>query len=277
MLKLKRPWTRQPQFPAAIHPELREPRIVWTGSSAYRPQPATGMPTVLDDGSPPLSVGTQGIQFSANAGNGARVEFTSSAETIFRDTSRATIAMVRRHRDTTARALQTIGYLQTGAPTNRVLLSAPYSDGNVYWDFGNLTTGRLSVAWGTKTTDWHTLVVVAGPGKGREIWRNGVRLASNGNTAVCTPTGRQFCLGSVPFLAYGDNEDVALCVVSNAEWSNSEIVAWSQNPWGRSFAPQQIILPTPAAAGYTHPTLSAATATEIGTTSFKPRVTYTFA
>jgi hypothetical protein len=28
--------------------------------------------------------------------------------------------------------------------------------------------------------------------------------------------------------------------------------------------------------GYTHPTLSAVTATEIGPTSFKPRVTYTF-
>jgi hypothetical protein len=29
-------------------------------------------------------------------------------------------------------------------------------------------------------------------------------------------------------------------------------------------------------SGYTHPTLSAVTATEIGPTSFKPRVTYTF-
>ncbi len=33
----------------------------------------------------------------------------------------------------------------------------------------------------------------------------------------------------------------------------------------------------PAVTGYTHPTLSLATATEIGATSFKPRVTYTFA
>ena len=42
--------------------------------------------------------------------------------------------------------------------------------------------------------------------------------------------------------------------------------------------PRSVYLPIPAAAaGYTHPTLSAATATEIGTTSFKPRVTYTFA
>ena len=44
-----------------------------------------------------------------------------------------------------------------------------------------------------------------------------------------------------------------------------------------ALAPRRIYIPTAAAAGYTHPTLSLATATEIGTTSFKPSVTYTFA
>lgn len=50
----------------------------------------------------------------------------------------------------------------------------------------------------------------------------------------------------------------------------------SANPW-QLFQPRRIYIPTAAAAGYTHPTLSLATATEIGTTSFKPSVTYTFA
>ena len=49
------------------------------------------------------------------------------------------------------------------------------------------------------------------------------------------------------------------------------------NAWASRLPPQQIIIPTPAATGYTHPTLSAATALEIGATSFKPSVTYTFA
>ena len=52
--------------------------------------------------------------------------------------------------------------------------------------------------------------------------------------------------------------------------------ALSANPW-QLFAPQCIYIPTAAAAGYTHPTLSLATATEITATGFKPRVTYTFA
>ena len=58
--------------------------------------------------------------------------------------------------------------------------------------------------------------------------------------------------------------------------SPAEGSAYSANPW-QLFQPRRIYIPTAAAAGYTHPTLSLATATEIGTTSFKPSVTYTFA
>ena len=59
----------------------------------------------------------------------------------------------------------------------------------------------------------------------------------------------------------------------------SQLVQITANPNGiwQLFAPRRIIIPTPAAAGYTHPTLSLATATEITATGFKPRVTYTFA
>ena len=50
-----------------------------------------------------------------------------------------------------------------------------------------------------------------------------------------------------------------------------------RSAYGSLFAPHRTPIPTPAAAGYTHPTLSLATATEITATGFKPRVTYTFA
>lgn len=48
------------------------------------------------------------------------------------------------------------------------------------------------------------------------------------------------------------------------------------NEWAL-LEPQQIYIPTATAAGYTHPTLSLATAIDVTATSFKPRVTYTFA
>ena len=51
-------------------------------------------------------------------------------------------------------------------------------------------------------------------------------------------------------------------------WSDAASSAWKYILWA---------IGSDAAAGYTHPTLSLATATEIGATSFKPRVTYTFA
>ena len=58
--------------------------------------------------------------------------------------------------------------------------------------------------------------------------------------------------------------------------SDKEAKSLLSNPW-QLFAPRRIYIPTATAAGYTHPTLSLATATEITATSFKPRVTYTFA
>lgn len=59
----------------------------------------------------------------------------------------------------------------------------------------------------------------------------------------------------------------------------SQLVQITANPNGiwQLFAPRRIPIPTATAAGYTHPTLSLATATEITATGFKPRVTYTFA
>lgn len=69
----------------------------------------------------------------------------------------------------------------------------------------------------------------------------------------------------------------ALTAIWNRQLTDEEVWVVSQNPW-QLFDPQQIIIPTPAAAaGYTHPTLSAATAIDVTATSFKPRVTYTFA
>ena len=48
----------------------------------------------------------------------------------------------------------------------------------------------------------------------------------------------------------------------------------ARNKWSM-FAPRRIYIPTAAAAGYTHPTLSLATATEITSTTARGRVTAT--
>ena len=74
-----------------------------------------------------------------------------------------------------------------------------------------------------------------------------------------------------------------VCLLHHALWNvdiaETAAKLFSVEPWAL-YEDDNLVLkvPTPAAAGgYTHPTLSAATATEITATGFKPRVTYTFA
>ena len=76
--------------------------------------------------------------------------------------------------------------------------------------------------------------------------------------------------------AISSSDRCELFVATDSFPAATILASVTANPW-QLFAPQQIIIPTPAAAGYTHPTLSLATATEITATGFKPRVTYTFA
>lgn len=54
--------------------------------------------------------------------------------------------------------------------------------------------------------------------------------------------------------------------------SDAEIAALSENPWQLFRAPKPIIYSLPATGT---PTLSAATVIDIGTTSVRPRVTFT--
>jgi hypothetical protein len=159
---------------------------------------------------------------------------------------------------------------------------APYSDGTLYWDCANSTSGsgRLSVSF-TKSLNWETLVFYSGA-RGREVWRNGIRIASSTTTTapvVGNTANVPLYIGasSSATLTAGDNDDVALFVVSSGkDWTAGEIINWSRDPYGSTFEPRLFVVPAVVASSYTHPTLSAVTATEITATSFKPRVTYTF-
>ncbi len=102
--------------------------------------------------------------------------------------------------------------------------------------------------------------------------------AVTSGASVSTPTWDTFHIGGYYATSAWINSNVSTSLVLfwDRAFNAEELAAWSRDPW-QIFKPQQIIIPTPAAAGYTHPTLSAATALEIGATSFKPSVTYTFA
>lgn len=152
---------------------------------------------------------------------------------VFPRNDRCTIAVLRKSRDTTARASAVCGY-NNGA-NDRVLLTAPFSDGNAYFDFGNATggSGRVSAAF-TKRVQYETLVCTAGPRTGRAIWRNRERIASGAGAATIgygSGYSSNFRVGGPQSGVAADNENISMLLVSSEEWSEGLIRGFGENPW----------------------------------------------
>jgi hypothetical protein len=170
----------------------------------------------------------------------------SRPDRVFTNSTDCTMFVVRRHLDTTNRAAAVFGHHRLNS--ERVLLHAPFSDGNAYWDYGsNASTHRISVAWGTKQTTLEAIVCVAGGGKGRELWRNGIKLAGDVSKVGTSAAGQlsSVVMGAVAGTA--DLEEVYLAGVVARAWSDAEIAAWSANPWGIFYTPRKLFIPSAAA------------------------------
>lgn len=116
----------------------------------------------------------------------------------------------------------------------RCLTHLPFSDGTCYWDFGGSSAGttRISVAGlSFSTTQPERWVFTAGP-RGMAMWRNGVKLASQGTAN----TGRvkEPLLGDFGINSGGGNGQathVNFFQIVNVQWDDSLIRAWSANPY----------------------------------------------
>lgn len=226
-------WRRTPDRPVRLN--LSSPFCEDLGAAWY-----AGQNLNLASGGVATLVGS-GLSWVAGPGGRAALLDGSSNATGLRlaadaddilPTDRATILMYRRSRDTTGRVSMLFGY--DAGTTDRVLAHAPYSDGTCYFDFGNNTagSGRTSVAF-VKSTLPETLAFVAGPTKGREIWRNGLRLVNNTSaTATRSTTSKGFSLGSADrnITTGVDTDEIYLVLVSRREWSDAEIIEWSRAP-----------------------------------------------
>jgi hypothetical protein len=146
---------------------------------------------------------------------------------------------------------------------------APYIDGNLYWDCGSTDgTHRISTSY-TKSTNPEALVFVAGSTKGREVWRNGAKIAGNtgiNGTFTAASVADVSVLGAASGSGLGsDSETVYLFGVVARAWSDGEILQWTANPYGMFQSPRKWWLPAvparwcssaPSAlfgAGYAHP------------------------
>ncbi len=92
----------------------------------------------------------------------------------------------------------------------------PYSDGTVYFDFGNVAGSgvgaavQLSAA-GASFGEWDWWTFQRGAGIGMEIWRNGTRLAADNTKNGIRPSGQSF-----PFSVNGWVTSVALPADTNS-------------------------------------------------------------
>lgn len=144
---------------------------------------------------------------------------------------RVTILMIRRKHDTTLRTGVHFG-INSGAETCAAF--CPFSDGNIYWDFGSGASNRLTVSGLSWNTEVDRLGFVAGTG-GMAAYRNGVKVGSQ-TTAVTRTSGTvAFNLNSG-----ADLVDMNFFAVLNAEWTPSQMLEWMANPYAMLYQPSMI-------------------------------------
>jgi hypothetical protein len=242
------PWESQPQGAAELNPDLGI-RVALSGGAfghgiGYTETPAvsTGITRVATQ---------QGIAYSTSNTVGERVLVAANVSSLLGSQGQ-TFAFLRRCRDTTSRDSGVFGAIQDSSNTAQVV--APFTDGNLYFDYGNSNNasggGRISVAY-TKDTFWETLVFVANGGRGREVWRRGVRIAADTSRTAAPPAGGaafgMFGRG-VGGSVTSDAVDYALGIVAGIAWTPDQIRAWSADPFGVTFAPRRVSIPYTAAA-----------------------------
>lgn len=207
--------------------------------------PSTGLltPTLIRKFTPVVSVGNfslgvntsgQSLKYSAATANNGLI-IANDADELFPVANTASIFVIRQSLDTTARTSTLFGYHVGTTGPDRTLAHVPYSDGNIYWDLGDATTStRLSVASGGKTTNKEAYAFIGGPTKGREIWRNGIKLAGDATkTGARAATTASFRIGSASNVSTETNdlEGVNLFIIGSKEWPDWAINALSDNPW----------------------------------------------
>lgn len=241
-LILPNKWTSQPQVPVKI--DWGNPLVQALGLvDVWIPVNGLFTPTLIRKFTPVASVGNfkssvnssgRSLEHTAATANNGLI-LANDADELFPVANTASIFVIRQSLDTTARTSTLFGYHVGTTGPDRTLAHVPYSDGNIYWDLGDITTStRLSVASGGKTTNKEAYAFIGGPTKGREIWRNGIKLAGDATkTGARAATTASFRIGSASNVSTETNdlEGVNLFIIGSKEWPDWAINALSDNPW----------------------------------------------
>jgi len=159
-----------------------------------------------------------------------------------------TVLVIRRKVDTTARASSLFGVEDSGGAipvTARCGAHVPYSDGTVYWDYGNNTgDNRLSAAGLTFTTNVEKWIFTAGP-RGSTIWRDGIKVASQSVPLTRIVTD-QFSNFGGPVInggnglstsGGGDLKEFNFIMYIASQWSDDLCQWWFGEPYAAFYEP----------------------------------------
>lgn len=157
-----------------------------------------------------------------------------------------TVCIIRRKVDSTLRASVLFGVEGTGLPnTERCGTHCPYSDGNIYWDYGGVgANNRLSIFNPGWSTNVERLIFHAGP-RGSAVWRDGVKLGSQAVALTRSPTTQTsnftgMTLNGGNGMAVngsGDLQEINYAMFIANQWSDEQCRWWFAEPYAAFYTP----------------------------------------
>lgn len=235
MLRYSRLWTRQPQRFVELdynffkQSEIAEVLCPSMGGLGYGLKSKTRFG--LTSPNPTMAYGPGGLGTAfTGASTTSSMTLAADANTLV-GTTNCTMLLLRSLNGLTfGSTAEQHGY--RGDPAT-VSVHCPYTDNVIYWDFGDTSTGRLASpaqTWAIGAVD--AIVLTAGSVKGREIWRNGVRIANDAaKTLARSGAAGAFRLGAAGGTGSANPETIYQFVLLSVELDNARIRQWSANPW----------------------------------------------
>ncbi|MBK8106043.1 MAG: hypothetical protein IPK42_10880 [Betaproteobacteria bacterium] len=283
MLILEQPWTRQPQV--AVGPDIGNPLtrglVVLATPIQCRFRDGYRQTTLVDAGvyvelfgksGVGKSFGVTGINGYAALGTGAELASSLNSGSI---TVLTVVKKLATGRGDLVTRWNTGG---SGATTEQFNLLAGLTASKPEFYISNGTLAASSGASAiTVPNDTPAVVVGSHSTSNCRVYVDGVLGASGiaGNYVMSSTSTQSLLVGNNVAFSGAHSGYQALTAIWNRQLTDAEVWVVSQNPW-QLFAPQQIIIPTPAAAASTY-TLSNPTYGVLTATTVTPRVTVTVA
>jgi hypothetical protein len=209
-----------------LRSEFKGASFVWTGGTLNDVKTGKSLITAGIT----QCVGPGGKGSTHVTGGDSYIKTGSSIDELLPSLANGTVVLYRRKTDTTKRI--SVVFQAGIGNSDRFLVHLPYSDGNVYIDFGNNSTHRLVIGGLTFTTLPECWVFCISDSRGTECWRNGILLGTKAPPGNRLANTTEFLLGGINnSLVYTDNVENYLFATFPRPFSYHQCQQISLSPW----------------------------------------------